>query len=304
LTAGFLAALATLGLSAPATCAAAASAPFASLADQARGLVGSWNCQTTRAGGLVEAEQDRIEPIGNGLWLHGTARSATGAGEPFYDFYVGYADARWVFIQIYPAAKFYFVGISDSAALSPSSWQIVYPTRQDQYQFRLTPDSFTISYPDLTQFCQRASTDPGMTPPSTRSTLSCSSWYWGNGHSGAVPLTESLTISRPQDGVAWWQGVARNASTGEVVYAYNLFDLPGKRISVLVNATSGAYAVADGSPSKDLNGSVWMVAYPRVQSGFAFNGVGYSTTPGQQDLPTALTLIFKDGYQRCSAQQQ
>ncbi len=87
-----------------------------------------------------------------------------------------------------------------------------------------------------------------------------------------------------------------------MVYAYNLFDLPGKRVSVLVNATSGAYAVADGSPSKDLNGSVWMVAYPRVQSGFAFKGVGYSTTPGQQDLPTALTLIFKDGYQRCSAQ--
>lgn len=71
-------------------------------------------------------------------------------------------------------------------------------------------------------------------------------------------------------------------------------------MSILVNPTTGSYAIAVGSPSKDLNDSVWMVVYPRVQSGFTFRNVVYSSEPGKEKLPSALWLVFKDGYQKCA----
>lgn len=100
-------------------------------------LVGSWSCRTTQAGGLIQPEEDRIEQIGNGPWLHGTSRPLEGRSEPVYDFYVGYEGSHWVYIQIYPSANFYFVGISDGSSLTPSSWQIAYPVRLAGYRFEI-----------------------------------------------------------------------------------------------------------------------------------------------------------------------
>lgn len=260
-------------------------------------LMGTWSCQTTQAGGLVQAEEDRIEQIGDGPWLHGTSRAADGgSGPPVYDFYVGYEGSHWVYIQIYPSAQFYFVGVSDGSALTTSSWQIVYPVRQGGYGFKLTSESFTIHYPDLTQFCQKEATKPPLTP-AVKSVLHCSTWYWG--HADALRAPEELTISKPQDDVPWWQGVATVENTNRVVYAYNLFDLSTKRMSILVNPTTGSYAIAVSSRSKDLDDSVWMVVYPQIQPGFTFRNVTYSSEENERDLPTALTLVFKDGYQQC-----
>ncbi|MFZ0573554.1 MAG: hypothetical protein WA304_06175 [Candidatus Cybelea sp.] len=287
---------AVVALSCATTTLAAAAPARPSAIDEARMLVGSWSCRTTQAGGLIQPEEDRIERIGNGSWLHGTSRPLEGRSEPVYDFYVGYEGSHWVYIQIYPSANFYFVGISDGSSLTPSSWQIAYPVRLAGYRFQLTADSFTIRYPDLTQFCQREPTPSPSASPPPKSTMLCSIYYWG--HSGALQATEELTVSQP--GAGWWQGVASTKNPDRVVYAYNLFDLPGKRMSILVNPTTGSYAIAVGSPSKDLNDSVWMVVYPRVQSGFTFRNVVYSSEPGKEKLPSALWLVFKDGYQKCA----
>ena len=100
---------AVVALSCATTTLAAAAPARPSAIDEARMLVGSWSCRTTQAGGrILQPEEDRIERIGNGSWLHGTSRPLEGRSEPVYDFYVGYEGSHWVYIQIYPSAIFLF----------------------------------------------------------------------------------------------------------------------------------------------------------------------------------------------------
>ena len=73
-----------------------------------------WGCETTQASGLRQREHDTFEKIGD-LWMHGASRAVSGAEQPFYDFYLGYAKSHWVYIQIAPATETYFVALSNDA---------------------------------------------------------------------------------------------------------------------------------------------------------------------------------------------
>lgn len=273
-------------------CSATPCAVWAAAAPQVQAaqLAGLWQCETTQAGGVNLPEYERIEQIGNGLWLHGMSRPVAPATEPYYDYYVGYVGSHWSYIQIDPSRGIYFVGTSDGSALAPSEWKIIHPSGQSGYTFTLTNDSFAIDFPDLTQVCNRVAGIPAVAlPPAAE--LNCKTWYagWQLGQYA----TESLTVSKPQNGTPWWQGIARDAA-GRVIYEYNVFTIGTRRISVLVNSLTESYAIATSYKLENLNDSVWMVAYPTVESGFAFKNVSY-----ENDLPTAFTVIFKDGYQTC-----
>jgi hypothetical protein len=79
-----------------------------------------------------------------------------------------------------------------------------------------------------------------------------------------------------------------------VIYEYNIFSIKDHRYSVLVNASTGAYAIATSYALPNLNSSAWTVVYPTEQVGFAFKDATY-----KGNIPTGFTLIFKDGYQKC-----
>lgn len=269
---------------------------------QAGMLAGTWHCETTQAGGFRSTEYDTISQIGNGTWLEGHSRPdpERGGTEPYYDFYVGFTGTRWIYIQVDPARGSFFVGQSDGTALSPSRWSVVYPTPQGHYAFTLTKNSFVIDYPDLTQSCTRAAAPE--IAQSQALHLQCSTWYAGLPIDGSSP-TEYLAVTRPNAALpGWWQVVGRDGpdANARVIYESTLFDLGSRRISVLINAETGAYAIANSYALKDLNDSVWMVDYPTRESGFAFKEVSYNAPAPNADIPTGFTLIFKDGYQRCA----
>jgi hypothetical protein len=278
----------------------------------------NWGCETTQASGQHVWEHDTFEKIGD-LWMHGASRPVRGAEQPFYDFYLGYAKSHWVYIQIAPAIETYFVALSNEATLD-GSWRIVYPWELVGYTVR-TPDykvgtplnSLVIQYPDLQQACQRLRPAPTPAPtpatrPATRpaalpasptptpAVLMCRTWYSPAGKLDEYGPTEMLTISTPQNGTSWRQGVAMIGK--DRIYDYNLFDVKTEteswRISILVNGKTGVYAIAKSYKLKNLNNSAWVVQYPSVQPGFAFKDVTY-----RGDLPTGLTLIFRDGFQQC-----
>ena len=275
-----------------------------------------WKCETTQASGLHLWEYDTFDKIGD-LWVHGAARPVRGAKEPFYDLYLGYdyVHSHWVYIQIAPAIGTYFVALSDGATLD-GTWRIVYPwelagytVRTPGYNVRTALNSLVIQYPDLQQTCERlppvppanpaANPTPTPTPTPTSSVLTCKTWYSPEGHlkPDDYDPTEILTISKPQNGTPWWQGVATIGN--DKIYEYNLFNVKTEtgpwRISILVNGKTGVYAIAKSYELPNLNNSAWVVQYPSVRPGFAFKDVTY-----QGDLPTALTLIFRDGFQRCA----
>ena len=257
---------------------------------------GLWRCETTQSDGRHLWETDQIEALSS-RWLHGRARPDPSKSEPYYDYYLGYVDKHWVYIQIVPANKAYFVALSDGPTLA-GKWSIVYPSRLTGYTIYPKIDSFIIDYPDLQQFCQKAP-HAVVTPTPVPVTLTCNTWYSGNGDIEAFGPIETLTESKPQNKVAWWQGVASDEH-GKI-YAYNVFDTGLQRVSILVNASTGKYAVATSYATPNLNSSVWIVRYPVVETGFAFNYVKYITdNPEQYDLPSSFTLIFRDGFQRCA----
>lgn len=266
-----------------------------------------WQCETTQASGLHLWEYDTFDKIGD-LWVHGASRPVRGAKEPFYDLYLGYdyVHSHWVYIQIAPAIGTYFVALSDGTTLD-GSWRIVYPWELAGYIVRTpgynvgTPlNSLVIQYPDLQQACQRLSNasaaNPAASPTPTPSVLMCKTWYSRDGKPNDYGPTEVLTIYKPQDDTPWWQGVATIGK--DKIYEYNLFNVKTEtgpwRISILVNGKTGVYAIAKSYELPNLNNSAWVVQYPNVQPGFAFKDVTY-----QGDLPSALTLIFRDGFQRC-----
>jgi hypothetical protein len=280
-----------------------------------------WECETTQASGLHLWEYDTFDKIGD-FWVHGAGRPVRGAKEPFYDLYLGYdsVHSHWVYIQIAPAIGTYFVALSDGATVD-GAWRIVYPWELAGYTVR-TPGytvgtplySLVIRYPDLQQACQRlalappanpaASPTPTPTPTPaptpTPSVLMCKTWYSHDGYlkPDGYGRTEMLTISKPQNDTPWWQGVATIGN--DKIYEYNLFNVKTEtgpwRISILVNGKTGVYAIAKSYELPNLNNSAWVVQYPSIQPGFAFKEVTY-----QGDLPSALTLIFRDGFQRCAA---
>jgi len=271
-----------------------------------------WECVTTQATGLNFWEYDTFERIGS-RWLHGTVRPVQPATSPYYDFYVGYTNSHWVYVQIQPSLQIYFVALSDGNTLD-GDWKIVYPWKLTGYSVktfpnaRSLPTSLIIGYPDLTQVCGQVAE----APPSNASAaltaapaLRCSTWYASNGlpTSPKSSQLETLTISKPQPNTPWWQGVAKD-NAGNVVYTYNVFSVgtenQAKRVSILVNPTSGVYVIADSYALHDLRNSAWIVRYPTVEPGFAFKDARYErTAPDQADLPSAFTLVFKDGYQKC-----
>ena len=259
-----------------------------------------WECETTQASGLHLWEYDTFDKIGE-FWVHGAGRPVQGATEPFYDLYLGYVHSHWVYIQIAPAIGTYFVALSDGATLD-GTWRIVYPWELAGYNVSTYLNSLVIQYPDLQQACQRLATvpaaNPAASPTPTPSVLTCKTWYSPYGYLKPDDYgpTEMLTISKPQNGTPWWQGVATIGN--DKIYEYNLFNAKTEtgpwRISILVNGKTGVYAIAKSYALPNLNNSVWVVQYPIVRPGFAFKDVTY-----QGDLPSALTLIFRDGFQRC-----
>jgi hypothetical protein len=272
-----------------------------------------WGCETTQASGLHSWEHDTFEKIGD-LWMHGTSRPVRGAKQPFYDFYLGYVPSHWVYIQIAPAIETYFVALSNEATLD-GSWRIVYPwelvgytVRTPGYKVGTLLNSLVIQYPDLQQACQRLPdvypANPPASPTPTPSVLTCRTWYSRGGKLDEYGPTEMLTISKPQNGTSWRQGVAMIGK--DRIYDYNVFNVKtynvfkvkaeteSWRISILVNGKTGVYAIATSYELPNLNDSAWVVQYPSVQPGFAFKDVTY-----RGDLPTGLTLIFTDGFQRC-----
>jgi hypothetical protein len=282
-----------IALICPVAGVAAPPATAASLLQPAGGAPTRWTCATTQASGLKFFEYDTIERIG--VWSHGTARSVTGSADvpPYYDYYFGYADSHWVYIQIDPIRGTYFVAASEGNSLD-GRWSIVYPAEQSNYKFTIDPSTFTIRYPDLTQVCRKSGTGTMDRPAPT---LTCTTGETGSWLLEKSALsTEYLSIAQKgKPGTRWWQGVATDApSGGKVIYEYNIFTIGSHRVSVLVNS-SGAYAVATSYALDNLDNSVWMVAYPTVESGFAFTGVS-----PQNALPTQFTVIFKDGYQECA----
>ncbi len=257
-----------------------------------------WQCETTQASGLHLWEYDTFERIGD--WVHGMARPVPGEKEPFYDWYLGYVSSHWVYIQIAPAIGTYFVAVNDAATLD-GSWRIVYPWELAGYTVIKHPNSLVIRYPDLQQACQRLTfvppVDPAASPTPAPTELTCKTWYSPDEYPNDYGPIELLTISNPQKDMPWWQGVASVGN--DKIYAYNLFNVKTQterwRISILVNGKTGVYAIAKSYELPNLNDSAWVVQYPLVRPGFAFKDVTY-----KGNLPTALTLIFRDGFQRCS----
>jgi hypothetical protein len=260
-----------------------------------------WECETTQASGLHLWEYDTFDKIGD-FWVHGSARPVQGETGPFYDLYLGYdhVHSHWVYIQIAPAIGTYFVALSDGVALD-GSWRIVYPWELAGYKVIKHPNSLFIQYPDLQQACKTVlavpTANPAPSPTPTPSVLTCKTWYSPDGYPDDYGSAETLTISEPQNRTKWWQGVAKIGD--DKVYAYNIFNVKTEtgpwRISILVNGKTGVFAIAKSYELPNLNNSAWVVQYPSVRPGFAFKDVTY-----QGDLPTALTLIFRDGFQRCA----
>lgn len=271
--------------------APAGAAPHA--APALRSLISTWSCETTQANGVQEHAVDTIEQMGH--WLHGTERPADpGAREPFYDYYLGYVGGQWVYIQVFPSHGSYFVGTSNAGphGLDGSHWNVVFPSAGGSYSFRETPTQLTITFANLTQVCTRSDV-PAPAPPAP--TLACQTWTTGDALRQTAPVDSYLSIVPL--GAHWWQGVATDApSNGRVVYEYNVFNAGLERIAIAVNGANGSYEVATSRLAPTLNDTVWTVIYPRLEHGFTFRDV----TPDNA-LPRSFTLVFADGYQRCSA---
>jgi hypothetical protein len=271
-------------------CAPGAAAGAVSRRAQAKQLLGTLQCQTTRANRSWFSETDTIDSIGR--WLHGTARPIDAQhAKPFYDYYLAYVRKAhsWIYIQIDPVDGTYFVGTSPGGphgSLNNSVWRIVFPAEQNGYTFTESAQRFQIAYSDLTQVCTMVST---ATPALPAPTLRCDT-YKADGSS--VPV-EYLSISEPAGNVPWWQGIATDAG-GRVVYEYNIFTIRLQRISVLINGVTGSYAIATSRLAPNLNDTSWTVVYPTVEDGFTFSDVRPLNA-----LPQRMTINFKDGYQRC-----
>jgi hypothetical protein len=274
-------------------------------------LLGSWNCLTTRADRSYFYETDTVVPVGSGrlVWVHGMARPnpngeepASEYSRPFYDYYVGYVDGQWKYIQISPSTQTYFVGTSRDLR----TWHIDFPAEQAGYQYRgLSRDQFRIVYPNLTQVCTRQS--PAVVPqPEPK--LVC----YTHRADGATVGDQVLSIGiiatpKPTSGgtrgaqpatYPWWRGVAMRGSLeapGAIIYEYNMFVVHDQRIAVIINGSNGKYAIASSPLAESLNDTSWTVVYPKVENGFTFTQV--FPDPG---IPTSFTINFQDGYQTCS----
>ncbi len=257
-------------------------------ASQAAQLASSWSCEITQANGARYLEHDMVNSIGK--WVHGTARSFDGSARPFYDYYLGYVNSQWTYIQIDPADGSYFIGTSAAApnALDGSHWNIVYPAGGGQYTVHSSAQQFSIRYADLTQVCNKTSEE--VTPPPAP-TMQCKTWRTGQ----SDPLNSYLSVAAL--GPNWWQGVAMDSPAGgNVIYEYNIFSVDAQRISIEINAGTGAYAVATSHSLPTLDSTVWTVVYPTVENGFTFKDVSPKTGP-----PQSFTVIFADGHQTCTA---
>jgi len=289
--------VATIALTFNAVSAGAAvmsSAPPPALAQ----LVGPWDCETTMASGAHFKQSETIEAIGQ--WVHGSARpAADGSLQPFYDFYIGYVNSQWVYIQIdpfhidpsksNPSQGTYFVGASKDGA----NWSIVYPGGEGHYTFAGSANQFTIGYADLTQVCNRSST--ALEKPQVL-TLKCDTWETGQTASAENYLTVSKVDPSWWTGVkSWWQGAGTDTlSGGNKSYEYNFFPIGGQWVSVAINGSTGDYFIARSYQSRTLNNTTWTVIYPSFEPGFTFEDV-----MPENAVPQRFSLVFTDGYQTC-----
>lgn len=274
----------------------------------------SWNCETTSETPLYAPmpsattaaaptplpnplpERDTMERLG--LWVHGIARPTGSDPVPFYDYYIGYDRARQrsIYIEIDPFEGKYFVGTSpvrfdDHAfrSINHSTWSIEYPSPQGSYTFDETRTQFSIGFTNLTRVCTRAPEQAAEATPGLQ--MACSTQTTSNVLDGGVANT--LTIARMQSNEAWWQGVGKDAA-GNVIYEYNIFTVAGQWVAVAVNATTGAYFIAQSWKSPNVGDTTWTIVYPTLMDGFSFAHVAFHGT-----LPTAFDLIFADGIQHC-----
>lgn len=265
-------------------------------------LVGTWNCTTTQANRKYFDETDTIAPVGSGqYWVHGTARPRSAPGEPFYDYYIGRVNGTWLYIQIDPSHRTYFVGTSRDGR----KWSITFPAEEGTYTYApfhgATGRAFKISYPSLTQVCTWQSPAP---PAFSVQGLHCQAHM----ADGSVAADEDLSLSQiatpappaappgvvPEPRYPWWQGIATDGG-GRSIYEYNFFVVHSQRISVLINGMNGAYAIATSRLAPTLNGTSWVVVYPKVEDGFTFTDV-----EPLNDVPRSFTINFKDGYESCA----
>lgn len=275
-----------------------------------KGVASHWKCATTQSSGLILEEYDTIERMG-ASWVHGRARptetalpNSEGYKQPYYDYYLGFVGTHWVYIQIAPAQKIFFVGVSDGPDIQ-TKWSIVYPYKLSGYTLTLTSQTgFSIDFPDLRQYCQKdVYATPAAQPSATPAPLplECHTYDLEKNLLTEQSFVESVSITKPEPRTAWWQGSATIQGRADPVYEYNLFQIGNERISVLINPSANVYAVARSHATPNLNTSVWVVRYPSVEAGFAFNHVTYITNdPDERDVPNAFVLIFKDGYQTCA----
>jgi hypothetical protein len=280
-------------------------------------LARNYSCTTTQANnrGLlpqVYLENDTIEFIGQN-WQHGTARLADGSGKTSYDYYLGYVDNKWVYIQIdplIPESQGYFVGMSPGGpgpqgTLNGSTWRVVSPAGEGTYNFTESASGgvvqwFRIAFADLNQFCvlapAGAEVPPAATPATSQTPMADLVGKWKclttkTGQDGSGTDLEDLTVS--QLGANWWQGRATTMD-GKVVYEYNLFSTHTQRVLIQVNAFAGSYEIATSFLTPTLQHSTWTVIFPTVENGFTFEAV--PPAPLNQEF----RVVFADGTQTCT----
>jgi hypothetical protein len=265
-------------------------------------MKGPWTCTTTMANATPMYENDYIDffgTAGDGGWLHGTARATDGdpAHQPYYDYYLAYTKVQskweWIYIQIDPKNGF-FVGTSDAGleSLPGSQWKVVYPIAGGSYKFAEDLQHFAIERTELTQVCTRPSQPPTPPPAAFHVSMNCTTT---RNEPGSGVSNERLIITPMAKAANWWQGVATDPSGDKTIYEYNIFTFKQQWISIVLNGTTGSFAIAMSKISPNLNDTVWDVVYPTVESGFTFRNVTFD----QYKLPSAFTVIFKDGFQRC-----
>jgi len=271
------------------------------LPPQAEQLVGTWDCETTKANGEHYRETDTIESIG--LWLHGTARppAQSTSREPYYDYYIGHTSPQWTYIQIDPfeidpakpgrSQGNYLVGTSADGL----DWSIAFPAAGGHYTFAGFQDRFNITFTDLSEVCNRMTTPPPRTsPPALR--LKCDS-----SQTGEAPSAENyVSISRVDPAwwtgeKSWWQGAGTLSRTApDVSYEYNFFPISGQWVSVAINGSTGDYLIAKSYTSRTLDNTTWTVIYPSARPGFTFEDVF-----PRNAVPQNFSIVFADGYQTC-----